>query len=266
MQTILITGAGSGIGLATTELATKAGHRVIAAIHREEQRIALPEGTTAHVGDLTDPAFRAMLAETYAAQIDALVCNAGYGETGPLIEHPEAGVRKLFEVNVMATLLLAQPFGQAMARRGKGRLVFVASMAGFVTVPNLGAYSASKHAMIAIVDALRVELAPFGVSVVGVEPGPISTGFNERMAATKYAWMSPTSLYASQKEAWKVQDAGLPERSHPVGPVAEIVLSAATAPAPRAHNPAPLSYRPYPILQRLLPIWFIDSIVRKHRM
>ena len=194
--TLLITGAGSGIGLETLKLAHKNGHPVIAAIHHKEEAKALPKGTLWIAGDLTNPTFRKKLTATYAQKIDCLILNAGHGESGPLIEQPEARIRKVFEVNVMASILLAQGFGQVMAKRRSGRLVFVTSMAGFITLPNLGAYSGTKHALEAMSDALRMDLAPFGVSVASVEPGLIYTGFNERMAASKFDWLTSKSLFA----------------------------------------------------------------------
>jgi len=264
--TILITGAGSGIGLASAQLAVESGHHVIAAIESEAQKKDLPEGWSTFVGDLTDPAFRATLFAAHGKDIDVLVCNAGHGEAGPLIEQPEERIRKVFEVNVMSTILLAQTFGRAMAARGRGRLVFVSSIAGFATLPNLGAYCGTKHALEAMADALRMELAPFGVSVVTVEPGVIGTGFNERMAATKWAWLSPTSLYAGSFEAWKERDAGLPARSYPVGPVARTVLRAATWQSPMAHNPTPWNYRPLRALVALFPTWLVDRATRNSGM
>lgn len=256
--TILITGAGSGIGLAATRLAVKEGHRVIAGVEFESQKMHLPEGVQAFVGDLTDPSYRNGLFDAHGKIVDVLVCNAGHGEAGPLIEQPEERIRKVFEVNVMSTILLAQPFGRAMAVRGKGRLVFVTSMAGFVTVPNLGAYCGTKHALEAMADALRMELAPFNVSVVTVEPGVIGTGFNERMAGTKWSWLTPTSLFAGSFDAWRKRDAGLPARSYPVDDVARTVVRAATWASPMAHNPTPWVYRPINALIGLIPSWLVE--------
>lgn len=264
--TILITGAGTGIGLASVRLAVQAGHRVIAAVEFEAQKKGLPEGVTALVGDLTDPAFRTALFNAHGNVIDVLVCNAGHGEAGPLIEQPEERIRKVFEVNVMSTILLAQAFGRAMAVRGHGRLVFVSSIAGFVTLPNLGAYCGTKHALEAMADALRMELAPFGVSVAVVEPGVIGTGFNERMARTKWEWLSPTSLYASSFDAWKKRDAGLPDRSYPVEPVARTVVRVATMRFPMSHNPTPWNYSPLRGLVELLPAWLIDFSMKDRGM
>jgi short-subunit dehydrogenase len=90
----------------------------------------------------------------------------------------------VFEVNVFATLELTQPIAKRMVERGSGRLIFVSSIAGLTAGASLGAYAASKHALEAIAESMGNELAPYGIQVATLNPGPFGTGFNDRMVAS----------------------------------------------------------------------------------
>ncbi len=113
--------------------------------------------------------------------IDILVNNAGIGQTGPLAEMPVDLIREVMETNTFSTLEFSQPFIQKMVKKGKGKVIFLSSIAGLTTSAFLGPYNASKHALEAIAQCLRDELKPFGVTVATINPGPFKTGFNDRM-------------------------------------------------------------------------------------
>jgi short-subunit dehydrogenase len=125
-----------------------------------------------------------------------LVNNAGFALPGPLEALAERDLRELFDTNVFGLLAVTRAFLPAMRERGQGRVVNVGSIMGRVAMPLLGAYNASKHAVAALTDALRMELGPFGITVVLVEPGAIRTGFAARALAGLAPYRDPTSPYA----------------------------------------------------------------------
>ena len=128
--------------------------------------------------------------------IDVLINNAAIAQGGPISEIDDADLQAQFETNVFGLMRVTRAFLPAMCARGRGRIINVSSTAGRVTVPLSGAYCASKYAVESLSDALRLELAPFGIEVVLVEPGPIRTDFAAHTmdAASKYA--VATSPYA----------------------------------------------------------------------
>ncbi|WP_241518147.1 MULTISPECIES: SDR family NAD(P)-dependent oxidoreductase [Cyanobium] len=179
--TVLVTGASSGIGAATARLLLERGWRVFAAARRLEAMEPLAAlGAEVMALDLSDEHSRRELAEQLTAKVgalDALVNNAGFGEVGPLETLPLDRARAIFEVNVFGLMGLTQQLLPAMRERGRGRIVNISSIAGRWVSPGSGWYGASKFALEALSDALRLELKAFGVSVVVVEPGVIATDF-----------------------------------------------------------------------------------------
>ena len=178
---VLITGAGSGFGRgAAIELARR-GHDAIAACETEEQAAALaaehPELTAIKL-DVTDPADVAGAADL---GVDVLINNAGVGIVGPMASVPLADVRRSFEVNVFGMVALSQAVIPGMRERGSGRIINVSSVAGILASPLGSPYSMTKHAVEAFTKSLRAELAPHGIDVTKVNPGPYGTGFNDQM-------------------------------------------------------------------------------------
>ena len=180
-QSVLITGASSGIGLATAHLLLDQGWRVLAAARRMEPMAPLRErGAEILQLDLADSSSREQLAVAVKGSVgalDALVNNAGYGEVGPLETMELDVARSMFEVNVFGLMGLTQLLIPAMRERRSGRIVNVSSIAGRFVTPGAGWYGASKFALEGVSDALRMEFHQFGVKVVLVEPGLIRTGF-----------------------------------------------------------------------------------------
>ncbi|MBN2623745.1 MAG: SDR family NAD(P)-dependent oxidoreductase [Acidimicrobiales bacterium] len=179
-RSVLITGAGSGIGLASALEAGRLGFRPVAAVHRADQvddvtRAATDAGVdvATEVLDVTDE-------RTAAAVIDrvapwALVNNAGYMNAGLIEDVPIDDVRRQYEVMVFAPIRLAQLALPGMRRRGGGRIVNISSAVQGLALPFQGWYDAAKHALSAASDALRTEVTRYGVDVVVVEPGAIAT-------------------------------------------------------------------------------------------
>ena len=178
---VLITGAGSGFGRAAAVELSRRGHDVLAACETDAQAEALvaehPD-LTAITLDVTDDADVAGAADL---GVDVLINNAGVGVVGPMASVPMADVRRSFEVNVFGMVALSQAVIPGMRARGWGRIVNVSSIAGVLASPLGSPYSMTKHAVEAFTKSLRAELAPHGIDVTKVNPGPYSTGFNDRM-------------------------------------------------------------------------------------
>jgi short-subunit dehydrogenase len=212
-KTILITGAGSGLGRGTALELAKRGHRVIATAEIWPQVSDLTEaadkaGVRLEVAklDLLNKDDHATVFRKYSEGLDILVNNAATGETGPIAEIPVDRVRRVFEVNVFGTLEFTQPFARLFARKGKGKIIFTSSIAGFSTFPFLAPYVSSKHALEAIAQLMREEMEGTGVQVATINPGPFRTGFNDRMYDTLDQWYDPTKNFSLEKPVRDVQN------------------------------------------------------------
>ncbi|BCS31341.1 short-chain dehydrogenase/reductase [Luteitalea sp. TBR-22] len=178
----LVTGCTSGIGHATAARLQRAGWVVYATGRRLEALTELAAlGCRPLALDVQDEGSMQAAVETVtreAGQIDALVNNAGYSQSGPIELVPVDRVRHQFETNVFGLLRLTQLVLPGMRARRTGRIVNIGSMGGRLTFPGGGVYHATKHALEALSDALRFEVAGFGIQVVLVQPGLIRTGFS----------------------------------------------------------------------------------------
>ncbi len=187
-RVILVTGCSSGIGRATAIEAAKRGHRVFATARNRNDLVELerrgdPSPLETLALDVTDPAsVRAAVSEVLsrAGRVDALVNNAGYAQYGAVEEVTPEEWRAVFDVNFFGLLDVTRTVLPSMRAAGSGTIVLMSSLGGRVSVPFASPYCASKHAVEAVADALRVETAPFGIRVVTIEPGPIDTKFAER--------------------------------------------------------------------------------------
>jgi NAD(P)-dependent dehydrogenase (short-subunit alcohol dehydrogenase family) len=192
-KTVLITGAGSGFGRGAAVALAGRGHTVIATVETSAQAAELsaghPELKVAKL-DVTDPDDLPVVDQW---DLDVYVGNAGLGQTGPLSVIPLERVRRVFEVNVFGSLAVAQRVAQAMRHKRSGRILLVSSIAGVRAGSGSGPYSMTKHAMQAMGGVLRNELAPFGVDVALINPGPYATGFNDRMANDPGDWFDPST-------------------------------------------------------------------------
>jgi len=193
-KTILITGATAGIGRHAALYLAKKGHRVFATGRRAEALASLEQQArgfslqTLEL-DVTDAASIAAAVDAVAQVtegrgVDVLVNNAGYGQIGPLESVSTEQLRAQFETNVFGLMAVTRAFLPAMRQRRQGRVINISSVAGRMSMPFMGAYTATKFAVEAMSDALRAELAPFGVQVVLIEPGVIRSEFSQRAEAT----------------------------------------------------------------------------------
>ena len=202
-KTVMITGAGSGFGKGAAIVLATRGHHVIATTETDEQAAALraeaPQLTVERIDITTDDVAKASVWD-----IDVLINNAGAGQTGPMADVPMDRVRRLFEVNVFGTLAITQQVLKGMAARGSGRVIIMSSIAGVMAGPTFGPYSMTKHALEAMGKAMRVELAPLGIDVTLLNPGPYNTGFNDRMADSMWEWFGDASLNAAETPLFKM--------------------------------------------------------------
>ncbi len=188
-RTILITGCSSGIGLASARVMKARGWSVIATARRDDDLAMLRAdlGVDAVHVEMSDAGSVAQCAERALAmaggRIDALFNNAAYGQVGAVEDLTVEALRRQFEVNLFGQHELTRRLIPAMRRQGHGRIVQCSSVLGLVAAPFRGAYCASKFAMEALSDSMRIELKGSGVHVSLIEPGPIRTRFVEHALA-----------------------------------------------------------------------------------
>ncbi|MBN1532842.1 MAG: SDR family NAD(P)-dependent oxidoreductase [Spirochaetes bacterium] len=197
---VLITGCSSGIGLALAREFAAAGCRIVATARKPDTIRQLQGETTVTMQlDITDPGSIKRCISSALKQeghIDILVNNAGYGLMGPMVETPPEEMRRQFETNVIGALALSQAVAPGMIERRSGRIVNISSVSGVLTSAFAGPYCASKAALNAVSDALRLELAPFGIRVITVQPGAIASNFGNRAAESLLERHGKPSPYA----------------------------------------------------------------------
>ena len=203
-KTALVTGASSGIGEATARKLQSLGFTVYGAARRTDRLNSLAaEGVRALAMDVTDDAsmqagIDRVIAET--GRLDVLVNNAGYGSYGALEDVGIDEGRRQFEVNVFGAMRLAQLALPHMRTQGSGTIVNITSMGGKIYTPLGGWYHGTKFALEALSDCLRLEVKPFGIDVVIIEPGGIATEWGG-IAADLVEETSGNGAYASQAGA-----------------------------------------------------------------
>jgi len=194
MKNIVITGVSTGIGYAAALRLTKAGYTVFGSVRNEDnaKRLQIELGENYHplIFDVTDASAIEESAE-YVTKvvgdngIDALINNSGIALGGPILELPVDVFRKQFEVNVFGIITVTQVFSKLLgAYKGshhQGKIIMISSVAGKRSYPFVGPYSASKHALEGMSDALRRELMLYGIDVILVEPGPVKTDIWKKM-------------------------------------------------------------------------------------
>jgi NAD(P)-dependent dehydrogenase (short-subunit alcohol dehydrogenase family) len=182
-RSVLVTGASSGIGEACALRLSRAGWKVFAGVRTDSDSLSLRErGVEPLRLDVTDLEHIAEAAEAVGTRLDGLVANAGIAIAAPLELVPLEELRHQLEVNVVGQVAVIQAFLPAL-RAARGRIVLMGSIGGRSALPFLGPYAASKHALEAVADALRVELSPFGIEVSIVEPASIATAIWAKGAA-----------------------------------------------------------------------------------
>jgi NAD(P)-dependent dehydrogenase (short-subunit alcohol dehydrogenase family) len=245
MPSVLITGASRGIGRVTALRLAVAGWDVYAGVRREEDGSALAgEGGARIVPvplDVTDEGQIASLADRLPERLDAVVNNAGLVVDGPLEAVAANRLRLQLETNVVGQLAVTQSVLPRI-RASRGRIVFVSSVSGRISAPMMGAYNASKFALEGLADALRVELAPWGIRVIVVQPTSTDTALWRDALDTVRETESALSddqrrLYAKHIDGARKLTRMIQKRTMPAGRVAETIERALTDEKPRARYP-----------------------------
>lgn len=182
---VLITGCSTGIGRDLACRLAGLGYSVIATARKPETLHDLPVELKLPL-DVTDPlSVERAVANTVQkfGRIDVLINNAGYGPRGVVEEIPVDNVQAVYDVNVFGALRMIHSVAPIMRKQGGGRIINISSIAGRVATPVNGVYSSTKFALEALSDALRWEMAPFGIFVILIEPGLIETNFSETFHA-----------------------------------------------------------------------------------
>lgn len=225
-KTIFITGAGSGLAKGTAFGLAAQGHKVIAPVETAPQVTALREEAAAEGLDLEvfkmDIKNPQDLAQMLDYDFDIFVANAAVNEGGPLSEVPMANFRELFEVNVFSTLETAQIAARKFVDKGKGKIIFMSSMAGIMATPYVGPYTATKHAIEAIAATMQQELEGHGVQVATINPGAFATGFNDRSAEAKWKWYDE-SIHFTRKEDMEEGDKALENQYDPADMIKKMI-------------------------------------------
>lgn len=272
-KTAIITGASAGIGEAIARRLSREGATVVITARRQERLDTLKQeieqsGGRAFViaGDINDNEFRKTLVDQTmkaTGRIDALINNAGYGQRGPIEIVPLDSIRQNFETNLFSVIGLTQRVIPIMRRQQSGRIVNISSVAGKVARPLSSIYDATKHALEAVSDGLRGELAPFGIQVVVIEPGFIITeflGVANEIAKPIVEQNSPYQpFFEGFGEGYKRirKLAGTPDD------IARLVVVALTAHNPKARYAAPKHAKLAIALKRWLPEKLYEAILNK---
>ena len=204
----IVTGCSSGIGRATALELSARGYDVVATARRPESIADLPVARTLALDVDSDESVAA--AHAAVGPVDVLVNNAGFGIDGPVEAVPLDEVRRAFETNFFGAARMIQTFVPSMRERGSGHVVNVTSIAGIVGSPLAGFYSATKFALEALSESLHLEVGHFGVKVLVVEPGVITTRFGDNMIDHRGQPGPYAELATKWESAMGVLDGGEP--------------------------------------------------------
>ena len=273
-KVVVVTGASTGIGRATARMLKGRGWRVFpTARSRADLDLLRGEGFQPVELDLADPdsvdyAAKEVL-ELSQGVLGAVVNNAGYGQPGALEDLTRSAMKKQFETNVFGTLDFTNRFIPLFRAQHHGRIVLVSSVVGRVVIPFMGAYCASKFAVEAMGDALRMELGPAGISVSLVEPGPIETNFRKRTVSEAGRGLELKGSVFAKQYARELSE---PERTYarptdifrkPPEAVAEKIAHALESKFPRSRYPVTGAAWLGDLAARFLPARLKDGLLAR---
>ena len=237
-RVVLITGCSSGIGRALAAAFLDQGHRVVATARRPETLNDLAGDRTLILPlDVTDEkGIEDAVSETvhWGGRVDILVNNAGYGLIGPVAELENIDLRRQLETNVVGVVGAIRAVTPHMAAQGDGCIVNIGSVSSTLATPYGGAYSASKAALHLLSDALRPEVAPFGISVVVVRAGAVATNFAATAVDGLERYRDPSSLYHDKIDGIRERAAMSKNLAMPADEFARKIVSAVTRENPPA--------------------------------
>lgn len=272
-KSALVTGAGSGIGLAASLRLAERGYRVFAGVFEDEERPVLQtaadgRGVNLHLLplDVRDPESIEAATQTVmhaSGRIDVLVNSAGIGLRGFFEDLTEEEIRRVYDVNVFGSMQVARAVLPVMREAGRGSIVFLSSAGGRIPTMTISAYGSGKFAIEGFAECLRLEVAPFGIHVSLIEPGLVLTPHFTRHRGRGERAVDPTS----PNYAWFVQHEALVDgilRRGNITPadVADAVVRAAEADRPRLRYVVGRGAKIMLAVRRLLPERLFDRIYR----
>ena len=271
MPSVLVTGASRGIGKSVVEHLAARGWDVIAGVRNERDAAAVialnPQQISSVILDVTDAGRIAALSESLPERLDAVVNNAGIVVSGPMETVTPDGWRKQLEINVIGQLAVTQAVLPRL-RRSQGRVVFISSVNGQLSMPLVGAYSASKFALEAAADALRMELRPWHIGVAIVEPSQTDTDMwrtaDDMVEQTEAALTAEhRELYARHIAGFKKMIPVSQKLAVPAEKVAAVVEEALTARRPRPRYVVGVGTKLQIALMTNLPASLRDRMLRR---
>src|SRR5258705_1373952 len=271
MPSVLVTGAGRGIGKSIVKHLATRGWDVIAGVRNERDADTVtalsPQRVSSVILDVTDAGHIAALQESLPERLDAIVNNAGVVVSGPMETVSPAEWRKQLEINVIGQLAVTQAVLPGL-RRSRGRVVFISSLNGRLSMPLIGAYCASKFALEAAADALRMELRPWHIGVAIVEPAQTDTDMWR--TADDMVEQSEAALTPEQRGLYTRQMAGMRKMiplsqrlAVPAEKVSAVVEESLTARRPRARYVVGVGRKLQVALTTNLPTRMQDLLLRK---
>jgi NAD(P)-dependent dehydrogenase (short-subunit alcohol dehydrogenase family) len=269
-KAVLITGCSTGIGRATALRLARGGHKVYASARRVDSIADLAAaGCEVLALDVCDEAsMHAAVAhvEQREGAVGVLVNNAGYGSEGPVEEVPMEEIRRQFETNFFGLVRLTQLVLPGMRRQRWGRIINLSSMGGRMALPGGGVYHATKYAVEALSDALRVEVKNFGIDVVIIEPGAIKTEFGRTAIERVDRLGQPGSAYDGFRDTLKKQinsafEGPMARFAAPPDTVAKVIEGAITASRPRTRYLITFGAHLLVGLRRWLPDRAFDALI-----
>ena len=272
-RSVVITGVSSGIGLDAATLLVERGFRVFGSVRKESDGQAvkrqLGDSFVPLIFDVTDQAKIAVAVEQVRDELGdggmtALVNNSGIAPAGPLMHFPPEELRKLFEVNVVGLLAVTQAFLPLLGARRNcphppGRVINMSSVSGGLVFPFVGAYSASKYAVEALSDGLRLELGFYGIDVIAIEPGTIRTPIWDKFEAASASGPYAETDYRSSLDAFRAMATEAARKGAPPSIVSQAILKAIEAKKPKARYPLSGQWR----LGKIMPTGLMDRMLIK---
>jgi NAD(P)-dependent dehydrogenase (short-subunit alcohol dehydrogenase family) len=276
MKTVLITGCSSGIGRALCEAYLAQGFYVYASARNIHSLEDLPQHSelkklTLDVNDASSIHNAIAHIKQDHDHLDVLINNAGYAAMGPLVDMPVEDLRAQFETNVFAPMELTKACLSLLISKGnmsendsnkRAQVVNIGSVSGITPTPFSGAYCATKAALHALSDAQRMELAPFGIDVIIVQPGAIESKFGDNSLANVLNRITPESLYAPLKDAIKARATASQDNPTPAAEFARILIGQLSN-KPKAVIRIGNGSRGLPLLKHWLPVPILDKILSK---
>lgn len=266
-RVVLITGCSSGIGRALAQELHKRGLRVYASARRPESLEDLTRaGIQAIKLDVTsnDDIQNALTQiQQEAGHIDILINNAGYGAMGPVAEMPMVEIKQEFETNVFAPVALIQALIPHMISRRSGSIINVGSVSGILTTPFAGVYCATKAALHSLSDALRMELAPFNIKVIMVQPGAIRSNFGVNALAAVDRVIRAGSHYQAVEDGIRARANASQRRATPSTELAKLIADNILKPDPPAVIRGGMGSAVMPTMKYLLPTVLLDKLLSR---